>query len=304
MTNKQQIIVTEELQKIRLDVMLSEQLPDITRSNIKKLIVDNKVLVNNTKQKAGYILKLNDIVDIEIPPVEVDTLNAEDIPLDIVYEDEDLLVINKAQGMTVHPASTVKSGTLVNALLYKVKELSGVNGEYRPGIVHRLDKDTSGLMLVAKNDKAHNNLAKQIADKTCVREYIALLSGVVKKDDGEIENYIGRDPHNRLRMAVLNNGTGKLAKTRFKVEKRYRKHTLVVFRLATGRTHQIRVHSKHMGHPVVGDSVYNTNKDKFELAGQLLHSRHIEFVHPRTQQLMKFDAELPSYFKSVLQKLD
>ena len=239
MSNKQQIIVDENTQKCRLDVVLSEHMADMTRSAIKKLVVDGKVLVNNQQQKAGYILKLNDVVDIEVPPVEVDTVGAEDIPLDIVYEDEDLLVINKAQGMTVHPASTVRSGTLVNALLYKVKQLSSVNGEYRPGIVHRLDKDTSGLMLVAKNDKAHNNLAKQIADKTCVREYVALVTGVMKKDEGEVENYIGRDPKNRLRMAVLRDGTGRLAKTKYWVEHRYTKYTLVAFRLATGRTHQI-----------------------------------------------------------------
>ncbi|MBR7091029.1 MAG: RluA family pseudouridine synthase [Clostridia bacterium] len=304
MSDKRQMVVNADYEKVRLDVYLSEQFTEITRSAIKKLITDGKVLVNSKQQKAGYVLRENDIVDIEIPQVQVDTVGAEDIPLDIVYEDNDLLVINKAQGMTVHPASTVKSGTLVNALLYKVKELSSINGEYRPGIVHRLDKDTSGLMLVAKNDKAHNNLAKQIADKTCVREYVALVTGVMTKDEGEVETLIARDPKNRLRMAVMHNGTGRVAKTRYWVEKRFRKYTLVAFRLATGRTHQIRVHTKYLGYPIVGDTLYNTNKDKFNLSGQLLHSRHIEFRHPTTGEWMKFDVGLPEYFESVLQKLD
>ena len=290
--------------KTRLDVYLLDNLKDITRSGIKKLIQSGNIKLNNKVVKAGAELKEKDVIDVEMPkPVCTDVL-PQNIPLNIVYQDEDLLVVDKPQGMVVHPASGNYSGTLVNALLYCVDNLSSINGEIRPGIVHRLDKDTSGLMLVAKNDFAHNSLSKQISQKTCVREYLALLEGVVKKDEGEITTNIGRDPHDRKKMAVVPNLVGKIAITHFKVERRFSHYTLVRFRLGTGRTHQIRVHAKYMGHPVVGDLVYNPKNNKFNLKGQLLHSCFIQFSQPRTQQQLMFKSELPDDFKQVLKKLD
>ena len=298
------IKITEEHKKKRLDTFISELYPLHTRSNIKNLITKGEILVNGVAEKAGYMLHLDDEIQINFPSPVPTTIEAEDLPLNIVYQDDDLLVINKAQEMTVHPANTCHSGTLVNALLYQVKDLSGINGEMRPGIVHRLDKDTSGLMLVAKNDFSHNDLAKQISTKTCIREYIALLVGVVTKDEGEIITHIGRDTKDRKKMAVMPANKGRVAITHFWVEKRYQHFTLVRFRLGTGRTHQIRVHAKHIGHPIVGDALYNPNKNNFNLRGQLLHSRYIEFTQPRTKERLHFTAPLPDYFEAVLQKLD
>ena len=298
------IKITEEHKKKRLDTFISELYPLHTRSNIKNLITKGEISVNGVAEKAGYMLHLGDEIQINFPAPVPTTIEAEDLPLNIVYQDDDLLVINKAQGMTVHPANTCHSGTLVNALLYQVKDLSGINGEMRPGIVHRLDKDTSGLMLVAKNDFSHNDLAKQISTKTCIREYIALLVGVVTKDEGEIITHIGRDTKDRKKMTVLPANKGRLAITHFWVEKRYQHFTLVRFRLGTGRTHQIRVHAKHIGHPIVGDVLYNPNKNNFNVRGQLLHSRYIEFTQPRTKERLHFTAPLPDYFEAALQKLD
>lgn len=299
-----EINITNEQDKTRLDRVLENTFAEHTRSNLKKLIDSGNVLVNGNRQKAGYLVRIGDRVTVDFPPVVLDNIEAQDIPLDIVYQDDDLLVVNKPRGMTVHPAATCKSGTLVNALLYQIKQLSSVNGEYRPGIVHRLDKDTTGLMLVAKNDFSHNNLASQIKQKSCVREYIALLTGVLPRDEGEIVTNIGRDPHNRQRMAVLPSTKGKQAITHYWVLKRYSHYTLVRFRLGTGRTHQIRVHAKYMGHPVVGDPVYNGNRDKFGLSGQLLHSAYIEFTQPHTLERLHFEAPLPKDFEQTLQKLD
>ena len=298
------IKITEEHKKKRLDTFISELYPLHTRSNIKNLITKGEILVNGVAEKAGYMLHLDDVIQINFPNPVPTTIEAEDLPLNIVYQDNDLLVINKAQGMTVHPANTCHSGTLVNALLYQVKDLSGINGEMRPGIVHRLDKDTSGLMLVAKNDFSHNDLAKQISTKTCIREYVALLVGVVTKDEGEITTHIGRDTKDRKKMSVLPANRGRLAITHFWVEKRYQHFTLVRFRLGTGRTHQIRVHARHIGHPIVGDVLYNPNKNNFNLRGQLLHSRYIEFTQPRTKERLHFVAPLPDYFEDVIKKLD
>ena len=298
------INVTEVQPNTRLDVFLAQSVPELSRSAVKKLIENNSVTLNGAVVKAGTVVKTGDQIEFSLPKPVPTKAEAQDIPLDIVFEDEDLLVINKPQGMVVHPASGNFSGTLVNALLFSVKDLSSINGEMRPGIVHRLDKDTSGLMLVAKNDASHRSLSKQIAEKTCIREYQALLEGVLKKEEGEIVTHIGRDPKDRKKMAVLPNFAGREAISDFWVLRHYAHYTLVKFRLKTGRTHQIRVHAKYLGHPVVGDFTYNPHPNKFGLAGQLLHSFYIEFTHPRTGERLHFESKLPDYFAEVLEKLD
>lgn len=297
-----QIIVSKNDKKKRLDMFVLEHFENLSRNHIKNMIEKGQILVNGKTEKSGFSLKENQIVEIQfLEPQKTDIL-PEDIPLDIVYEDCDLIVLNKKQGMIVHPANTVHSGTLVNALLSSVKDLSGINGELRPGIVHRLDKDTSGLMLVAKNDNAHKNLAKQIQDKTCQRIYYALNTGNIKKDEGEIITQIGRSKTDRKKMAVLQKNEGRTAISTFRVLKRYVGYSLVEWTLKTGRTHQIRVHSKHIGHPIVCDPVYGTTQ-KFNHNGQLLHSKHIKFVHPTTQKTMEFDCPLPDYFVEILNSL-
>jgi len=309
-------IVTEEEHKKRLDLVLSLRFSNVTRAHIKKLIEEGKILLSGKVVKAGEVVKLGQEVSCEFDEVKPLDAQPEDVEFDIVYEDKDLLVINKPQGLVVHPCASTKSGTLVNGLLYKVKDLSGINGVLRPGIVHRLDKNTSGLMLVAKNDMAHVSLAQQIKNKTCVRKYLALLEGNLKEDEGvldarkegiqyltqeqgTIDAPIGRHPSDRKKMAVSNKG--KLAMTKYKIVSRYTTACLVEFSLKTGRTHQIRVHAKELGHPVIGDDVYGHGLKG--LNGQLLHSYYITFVHPRTLQEMHFEVELPSYFKDYISKL-
>ena len=301
----QKYVITQEHVGQRLDVFVTQVNSDITRSNIKHKIEEGVILVNDKTVKAGYALKLNDVVsigDIELKPMEA---KPEDIALDIVYEDEDLAVINKPQGMVVHPAVGNVEGTLVNALLYRLENLSGINGVLRPGIVHRIDKDTSGLLVVAKNDFAHNSLASQIAKKDCRRIYYALLQGNLKTDTGTVITHIGRDKKNRLKMAVVSESEGKLAHTEYKVLARYNGYTLVEFELKTGRTHQIRVHSKHLGYPIVGDKLYNPNKCKFSFVdGQLLHAKKLVLTHPRDGRVMEFEVDLPEYFTKVLEVLE
>ena len=284
---------------LRVDVFLSGKTA-LSRSAVKKLAEEGHVFVGGKPVKAGEVLKAGQLVEIEIPDPKPIAARPEDIPLDIVYQDEDLAVINKKQGMTVHAGSGNYEGTLVNALLFRLDNLSGINGELRPGIVHRIDKDTSGLLVVAKNDRAHLSLSEQIQNKTCRREYLALLEGVLKEDSGNIVTYIGRNPNNRLQMAVLPNGKGRRAETDFFVEERFAKNTLVRFSLKTGRTHQIRVHSKHLGHPVVGDKLYGYAKQRFDLDGQLLHAFRLELTHPSSGERMSFTAPLPDYFERVL----
>lgn len=292
----------EEPQK-RLDTFLAGE-NDLTRSAIKKLIEEGHVSVNGeVVTKAGRELKIGDTVLLEIPDSEPLSIRPEAIPLDIVYQDSDLAVVNKPQGMTVHMGAGNADGTLVNALLYHLDSLSGINGVIRPGIVHRIDKDTSGLLVVAKNDRAHLSLSGQIAEKTCHRVYFALLEGEVKEERGRITTYIGRSPVDRIKMAVVPEGKGKLAITDFEVEKRFQGYTLMKFTLQTGRTHQIRVHAKYMGHPVVGDPVYGYKNQKFKLGGQLLHAAELTLVHPTTGETMTFYAPLPDYFTEVLEKL-
>lgn len=285
----------------RLDVFLSNQ-TDLSRSNIQKLIKDDLVKVNNKSTKANYSLRAQDSVSMVLPePAAVDIV-PENIPLNFVYQDEYLAVINKPAGMVVHPAAGNYNGTLVNALMYHCQDLSGINGEIRPGIVHRLDKDTSGVMVVAKNDFAHLNLAKQIELKSAQRIYIALVFGNIKQDEGAIIANIGRDPKNRQRMAVTNSNS-RHAHTTFKVLERFGEYTLIACKLHTGRTHQIRVHMAHIGYPLVGDEKYTSRGNKFGVKVQLLHSASLTFRHPASGESRQFVAELPDYFKKVLRLL-
>lgn len=284
----------------RLDLFLSET-SGISRSHAKNLCEQGFVLRNGKALKASDGVKEGDEIIVNEPkPVSLD-LTPQDMPLDIIYQDEDVAVINKAQGVTVHAGGGTKGNTLVNALLYHLDSLSGINGVLRPGIVHRIDKDTSGLLVVAKNDRAHVSLASQIEKKTCRREYIALLEGVVKEDKGRIETFIGRSDKDRKLMAVTK--TGRKAATNYEVIKRYKEFTLCRFILETGRTHQIRVHAKYMGHPVVGDKAYGFKKQKFALEGQLLHAYKLTFTHPSTGEAVSFTAPLPDYFEKVLNSI-
>ncbi len=289
----------------RLDLFLSEQSDEFTRSRLKRLIEDGGVTVNGAVvKKAGAEIKGGDTVVLTVPDAVEYTVKPENIPVDILYQDEDFAIVNKAQGMTVHIGNGNESGTLVNALLYALDSLSGIGGVMRPGIVHRIDKDTSGLLVVAKNDKAHVSLAKQIAEKSCHRSYYALLEGNLKDERGRIVTDIGRHPTDRLKMAVLPDGRGKLAITDFeKVAQFGTEYTLCRFILQTGRTHQIRVHAKHIGHPVACDPVYGYKKQKLGVNGQLLHAYQLELTHPTSGERMTFNAPLPPVFKDILQKL-
>jgi 23S rRNA pseudouridine1911/1915/1917 synthase len=297
------LFVAEENVK-RLDVFLSEQTEEFTRSRLKKLIDEGRVLLNDKKAKAGAEVKTGDRVVLEVPDAVEYFVKAENIPIEILYQDDDFAIVNKPQGMTVHVGNGNAEGTLVNALLYSLDKLSGIGGVLRPGIVHRIDKDTSGLLVVAKNDKAHVSLAKQIAEKTCRRIYYALLEGVLKEDSGRVVTDIGRHPTERTKMTVLRDGEGKMAITDYEVVCRFgQDYTFCRFILQTGRTHQIRVHAKHLLHPVVGDPVYGYKKQKFNLNGQLLHANTLVLDHPTTGEKMTFNADLPPYFLEVLQKL-
>lgn len=284
----------------RLDLIFSSHYPQLSRSHIKTLIDEGKILLNGKVVKSGEKVKEGKVVSFDFEENKPLEAKPQQVDFEIIYEDADLLVINKPQGLVVHPCSSTKDGTLVNGLLYAIKDLSGINGVLRPGIVHRLDKNTSGLMLVAKNDFAHKILAEEIKNKTCHRIYVALCEGEFKTDSGVIETFIDRDKKDRKKMAV--SSTGKWAVTEYKVLKYYEGKTLVEFSLKTGRTHQIRVHcAQVLKHPIVGDDVYG--KAEKSLKGQLLHSKKIEFVHPRTGQNMAFEVDLPDYFKKQLEKL-
>ncbi|MDN5317827.1 MAG: rRNA synthase, partial [Thermoanaerobacterium sp.] len=275
--DKINIIAEKDDVDMRIDSFLASEL-DYTRSYLKKLILNGLVKVNGSSIKPNYKLKEGDSVDVNIPEAEKIDLMPENIPLDIIYEDDDIIVINKPQGMVVHPAPGNYSGTLVNALLYHCKNLSGINGELRPGIVHRLDKDTSGVMVVAKNDKAHLDLSNQIKERTILKKYIAIVEGVIKDDEGSIEVPIGRDHAERKKMAVTEDG--RYALTLYKVLERYKNNSLIEATIKTGRTHQIRVHMSYIGHPIVGDEVYGYKKQRFNLLGQALHSKLLGLVHP------------------------
>lgn len=294
------IIIPEKLNRERLDKALAELL-DITRSAVQTLLKDDAILVNGETSKPNYKCQTGDEITYVVREAEEIDVLAEDIPLDIYYEDADVLVVNKPQGMVVHPSAGHTTGTLVNALLFHCKDLSGINGKIRPGIVHRIDKDTSGLLMVAKNNKAHESLAGQLYDKTSDREYIALVHGVIKHQKGTIDAPIGRSKEDRQKMGVINEG--KESRTHFEVLERYKGYTLIKCRLETGRTHQIRVHLKYIGHPLAGDPKYGV-KNTLTGEGQFLHAAELGFTHPTTGERMHFEAPLPPIFQQALETLE
>ena len=287
----------------RLDAYIAGQDEEITRTAAQRLIEQGVILVNGKKQKVSYKVSQGDCIIIQEVQVQEIELKAQDIPIEIVYEDDDIIVVNKPKGMVVHPANGNPDGTLVNAIMAICKDtLSGIGGEIRPGIVHRLDKDTSGLLIVAKNDKAHVNMSEQIKKHEVKKTYIALVRGVVKENEATIDMPIGRSNSDRKKMAV--NKNGKNAVTHIKVLKRYEKYTLLEVNIETGRTHQIRVHLSHIGYPIIGDYTYSNGKNEFRVEGQCLHAKQLEFKHPITGKEMKLEAELPKYFEEILQRLD
>ena len=286
----------------RLDLFLVRRLPDLSRSYAQRLIADGQVTVDGTARKANYKLRGGEEIVCTMPPAEEIEICAEDIPLDILYEDADIIVVNKARGMVVHPAAGIYTGTLVNALLWHCHDLSGINGALRPGIVHRLDKDTSGVMVAAKNDMAHHYLARQIRDKDARREYRAIVHGNIVPRAGVITGDIGRHPTDRKKMAIVREN-GKPATTHFEVLERFGSYTYVSCRLETGRTHQIRVHMTSIGHPLVGDPKYTAKKNPFAIVGQALHSLTLSLTHPRTGTEMTFTAPLPADMEEILHAL-
>ena len=290
----------------RLDVYLTEKLSDLTRSYIKKLIDDENIKVNSKLVKAGNILKINDEVSVNIPETKEAKIEPENIKLDILYEDNDLIIINKDKGMVVHPANGNYTGTLVNSLMYShINNLSTINGVIRPGIVHRIDKDTSGILVVAKNDFTHRELSKQFKVHSIKRKYVALVKGIIKEDNLHIDKPIGRSPKDRKKMAVVYKNS-RNAITNINVLKRYYNSnvTLIEAILETGRTHQIRVHMSYIGHPLVGDEVYGKRDNKIKVSGQMLHAKTLGFIHPTTNKYIEFNSDLPKYFKDILDTLD
>jgi len=293
-----EIVVSEDSLE-RIDKYLTTK-TDLSRNRIQELIDQKNILVNDKEIKANYKVKPNDLITITIPEEEAYDIEPINMNLDIVYEDSDVCVVNKPQGLIVHPTLTTKEKTLVNGLMYQIKDLSGINGVNRPGIVHRIDKDTSGLLMVAKNDNAHNSLVNQLMNKTTNRIYIALVYGNIENNLGRINAPIGRDKLDRKKMAVVEDG--KPAVTNFRVLERFDGYTLVECKLETGRTHQIRVHMKYIGHPLVGDPLYGP-KHIIGNTGQFLHAKVIGFNHPRTNEYLEFDSDLPDNFKEILEKL-
>ncbi len=297
------VIVEKENSGIRIDGFLSSKLEDVSRVAVQRLIETDKILVNGKKVKASYKVQVNDNITIEKEEPKEIELKAQEIPIDVVFEDEDMIVVNKPKGMVVHPASGNPDGTLVNAIMAICKDsLSGIGGEIRPGIVHRIDKDTSGLLLVAKNDKTHINLSEQIRKHEVVKTYIALARGVIKENNATIKMPIGRSTKDRKKMAVTE--SGKQAITHFKVLDRYEECTLLEINIETGRTHQIRVHMSEIGFPIIGDEVYSNGKNKYGIVGQALHAKSLEFTHPTTNKKMRLEANLPEYFENVLNELN
>lgn len=297
-TNQFDYIVEDDEVGLRLDHYLSSKLDQFSRNHLQILIKQGNISLNSKPVKPNYRIKLGDRIQVEIPaPQKLDIL-PEEIALDIIYEDGDIAVINKPQGMVVHPAVGNYNGTLVNALLYHCDELSGINGKIRPGIVHRIDKDTSGVLVVAKNDFAHLNLSKQIQNKTAARIYLAIAEDNIKTDEGTISAPISRNPVDRKKMAVVRGG--RQAVTHYKVLERFGNYTYLELELETGRTHQIRVHLNHLGHPIIGDPLYGRRNQKFNLVGQALHAYKLILAHPRTGEQMTFEAPLPDYFVNLL----
>ena len=294
-------VIQEDEEDTRLDVFLSGALVDSTRSYIQKIIENGGVKVNETIKKSSYKLKLDDKIIFDFPEVKKLDVSAENIPIEIVYEDSDVIVVNKPSGMIVHPASGINSGTLVNALLYHCKDLSGINGIARPGIVHRIDKDTSGVLVIAKNDLAHNKLSKQLKEHTMTRLYLALVEGIIKDDEGTVDAPLARHKTERIKIAVTQGGRNAI--THYKVIERFKNTTLLLCKLDTGRTHQIRVHLAYIKHPVVGDPVYGYKKQRFNTHGQLLHAEKLGFIHPTTGKYVEFETEIPAEFKKIIKIL-
>ncbi len=302
---EQYTLVTETgINGIRLDKYLSDRLPDaITRSFLQKLIKEEQVTVDGRLQKANYKLKPEQTIQITIPPVEETAILPEDIPLDILYEDNDLLVVNKPKDMVVHPSAGHYTGTLVNAIMFHCKEsLSGINGEIRPGIVHRIDKDTTGSLIICKNDESHLKIAEQIKEHSVKRIYRGIVSGTLKESEGTVEGNIGRHPIDRKKMALVTKG-GKPAITHYRVLEQFKNAAYMEFRLETGRTHQIRVHMASIGHPLLGDTVYGNAKNPYKLNGQTLHAMTIGFIHPTTGEYLEVSAPIPEYFNALIKKL-
>lgn len=298
--NNEMELIYEQQSLERIDKYLATNLSSFTRSQIQLMIDDECIFVNGVNVKANYKLKTNDVIKVIIKEATESSIEPQDIPLDIYYEDSDIIVVNKPSGMVVHPAIGNYKDTLVNALLFHCNDLSGINGEIRAGIVHRIDKDTSGLLVACKNDLAHKSLSEQFALHQVNKIYYALVYGVIPHNVGTINAPIGRNPSSRQQMAVVENG--KEAITKFKVIERFNKYTLVEVKLETGRTHQIRVHMKYIGFPLVGDPIYGPRK-VYGTMGQLLHAKKLEFYHPRTKQLLSFDCPIPSYFQDAIDKL-
>ena len=299
-------LVTDEYEGMRIDKLISELIDSFSRTYIKKLIDDKKVFCNGKNVKASFTVSENDFIKMEIPPIEIPEILPQDIPLDILYEDDDVLVVNKPKDMVVHPAAGHYKDTLVNAVMYHCKDnLSGINGVMRPGIVHRIDKDTTGSVIICKNDIAHQKIADQLKEHSINRIYHAICYGIIKEDEGTVETLIGRSTTDRKKMAVVQIN-GKEAITHYRVLKRFEADnmTYIECKLETGRTHQIRVHMAHIGHPLLGDEVYGGNrKSKFKLEGQCLHAKVLGFIHPKTSEYIETDAPLPQYFSHLLNVL-
>ena len=286
----------------RIDKFLSAQLPEQSRSYLQKIIKEGSVLVNGSPVKASYRMDDQDEVTIDLPELKEPEIEAENIPLDILYEDDDLLMVNKPKGMVVHPSAGHTTGTLVNAVMYHCKEdLSGINGVMRPGIVHRIDKDTTGVLVICKNDKAHNFVAEQLKEHSITRKYRAIVNGVIKEDEGTVNAPIGRHPTERKKMAI-NEKNGKHAVTHYRVLERFSNHTYIECQLETGRTHQIRVHMASLHHPLLGDTVYGSQKNPYHLEGQTLHAMVLGLIHPSTGSYLEVTAPLPEYFQKLLKR--
>ena len=303
----QKTLIVEENEESRLDAYISNKIPEISRMTVKRLLDENKILVNEKFEKPSYKVNKNDKIEIQIDEPKEIKLRAQNIPIEIIYEDKDIIVVNKPKGLVVHPANGNPDGTLVNAIMAVCKDsLSGIGGEIRPGIVHRLDKDTSGLLIVAKNDVAHVKMSEQIKNREVKKTYIALVRGTVPENEATINMPIGRSTKDRKKMAVTKNG--KEAITHFKVLERYTtnkgSYTLLEIKIDTGRTHQIRVHMAEIGYPVIGDAVYSNGKNEFGVEGQCLHAKRLEFKHPTTGKEMKLEAPLPEYFEKILNELN
>lgn len=294
-------VVDEKDQGIRIDKYLSEVFYDKSRSFIQGLIEKENIKVNNKIPKSNYKVKSSDEIEVIIDEPEILNVDPEDIPIEILYEDKDIIVVNKEQGMVVHPAPGNYNGTLVNALLFHCTDLSSINGVVRPGIVHRIDKDTSGVLVVAKNDESHNKLSEQLKDHSMKREYYALVEGRIKNDKGTIDKPLARSKKDRLKIGIVEGG--KRAVTHYEVIERYNGYTLIKCVLETGRTHQIRVHMASIGFPLVGDPLYGFKKQKFKLKGQMLHAKTLGFIHPSKNEYIEFTTELPEYFQIILDKL-